>query len=86
MADRCFEINYKYVNVNPNDFTHSMVHRILCYNCDEDTAIKYSKDYLEKNNLNRGKNNRGKKSQLEFESIYELDIETEFYSILKRVL
>ena len=81
MADRCFEINYKYVNVNPNDFTHSMVHRIHCYNCDEDTAIKYSKDYLEKNNLNRGKKNK-----LEFESIYELDTKTEFYSKLKRVL
>lgn len=81
MADRCFEINYKYVNVNPNDFTHSMTHRICCYNCDEDTAIKYSKDYLEMNNLNSAE-----KDQLEFESIYELDTETKLYSKLKRVL
>jgi hypothetical protein len=81
MADRCFEINYKYVNVNPNDFTHSMVHRIHCYNCDEDTAIKYSKDYLNMHNFNSPE-----KDQLEFESIYELDTETRLYSKLKRVL
>jgi len=81
MVERCFEINYKYVNVNPEDFTHSMVRSIHCYNCDEDTAIKYSKDYLEMNNLNNGE-----KDQLEFESIYELDTKTKFYSRLKRIL
>lgn len=79
--DRCFEINYKYVNVKPNDFTHSMVHRIHYHHCDEDTAIKYAKDYLKMNNLNSTE-----KDLLEFEYIYELDTETKLYSRLKRIL